>query len=291
MHMYANNLVRQRKDPFPQNSGFVRLYSREDIVDSNLYKFIRVCFMSLMAMVLTLPSLGILAGAEELPPTDPAWVNEVEAVVRKYLQTHPEVIVESLRELEERRQQAEVLRSQKLIDSRTNELLNDPASPASGNLNGNVAVVQFFDYRCGFCKQVADAVSQLQRDDENVRVIYKDFPILGEPSIQAAKAALAARKQGKHLVFHEALMRSEHELTKDSLLSIASQVGLDAGQLEKEMQSPELQSILDRNRILGNELGITGTPGFIIGTNLKLGAVDLYELKAQVLRARGQYRE
>lgn len=107
------------------------------------------------------------------------------------------------------------------------ELLRDPASPVSGNLNSDVTVIEFFDYRCGYCKRVANAVTQLQRDDPGVRVVYKEFSILGEASVVGARAALAAREQGKHQAFHEALLASDNELTEEDGFAIAQGVGLD----------------------------------------------------------------
>jgi protein-disulfide isomerase len=219
-------------------------------------------------------------------PSDPAWQQAVEKVVEGYIRSHPEVIEQTLQALEARRQAEEKERVRKVIATRQRELLNDPASPVSGNANGDVTVVEFFDYRCGFCKRVAGAVAQLQKDDPRVRVVYKDFPILGEASEMAAKAALASRAQGKHQAFHEALLASKNEMTKEGLLRIATEVGLDAKRLEADMENPEWVTIIDRNRALAKELGISGTPGFIVGTELQPGALDLNGLKELVARAR-----
>lgn len=226
------------------------------------------------------------ANAEGPPPTDPAWQEAVEAIVRQYLRTHPEVIAESIQVMEAKRKAEEYERGKKKISARQVELLKDKSSPTSGSPNGDITVVEFFDYRCGFCKKVAGTVTQLQKEDSSVRIVYKDFPILGELSVLAAKAALAAHGQGKHQQFHEALLASENELTKDEILTIASRVGLDIERLEIDMRSPDLQLILDRNLALGVELGISGTPGFIVGTELKPGALELRELKGLVLQAR-----
>ncbi|MDP3595960.1 MAG: DsbA family protein, partial [Nitrospirota bacterium] len=166
-----------------------------------------------------------------------------------------------------------------------NDLLHDPASPVSGNPAGEVTLVEFFDYRCGYCKRVAGAVTQLQQDDARVKVVYKDLPILGEASELAAKAALASKAQGKHQAFHEALLAANGDITKDSILSIAGEVGLDAKRLETDMANPEWQSAIDRNRALARDLGINGTPGFIVGTELVPGALDLTGLQDLITRA------
>ena len=166
------------------------------------------------------------------------------------------------------------------------ELLRDPASPVSGNLNGDVTVIEFFDYRCGYCKRVASAVTQLQQDDPGVRVVYKDFPILGEASVFGARAALAALEQGKHQAFHEAMLASDNELTQEEAFAIAQRVGLDVKKLDVDLQAPERQAEIDRNRALAKLLGISGTPGFVIGGEVYPGALDLARLKALVAQAR-----
>jgi protein-disulfide isomerase len=165
-------------------------------------------------------------------------------------------------------------------------LLQDPASPVSGNVNGDVTVIEFFDYRCEYCKRVASAVTQLQKEEPGVRVVYKDFPILGEASVFGARAALAAWKQGKHQAFHEAMLASANELTQEEVVAIARRVGLDVEKLEADLRAPEWQAAIDRNRALANLLGISGTPGFVVGGEMHPGALDLTRLKELVTKAR-----
>ena len=231
--------------------------------------------------------LPVLTNAEPPPsPSDPAFQRAVEQVVEQYLRSHPEVIEQTLQALQAKRQAEERERVRKVIATRQADLLNDPNSPVSGNLGGDVTVVEFFDYRCGYCKRVAGTVTQLQQDDLNVRVVYKDFPILGEASVFAARAALASNAQGKHVVFHEALLASEEELTPETVFVIAKTIGLDTEKLQADMQSPAIQQIIDRNRKLARELGINGTPGFIIGTELVPGALELQDLKNLIKQVR-----
>ena len=240
-----------------------------------------VSALSLAAVLIAMPS----ARAGE-PNLDPGAGQSMDQVIERYIRTHPEVIEQSLQALETKRQAEEKERVKAMIAARRNELLNDPASPVSGNPNGDVTVVEFFDYRCGFCKRAAGAVSQLQKDDRSVRVVYKDFPILGEASELAAKAALASRAQGKHQAFHEALLAAKGELSKETVLAIARDVGLDVKKLEVDMDNPEWTTLIERNRALAKELGITGTPGFIVGDELHPGALDLDRLKYLVAQAR-----
>ena len=208
-----------------------------------------------------------------------------DAAIERYIRAHPEVIEQSLQGLLAKRE-AELRDHQKTaLVTKQKELLHDPASPVSGNLKGEITLVEFYDYRCGFCKKAASAVTELQKEDRRVRVVYKDLPILGEPSELAAKAALASQAQGKHQAFHEALLASHADMSKDAILKIAVKVGLDAKRLEADMANPKWQTVIDKNRVLARELGISGTPGFIVGNELVPGWLDLNGLKELIARA------
>jgi protein-disulfide isomerase len=237
--------------------------------------------LALFLLVLFLPTAPP-SFAESTAPADPT---SIDNAIEQYIRAHPEVIEQSLQALEAKREAEEKARVKQAISTRQNELLNDPSSPTSGNPNVDVTVVEFFDYRCGYCKRAAGAVTQLQKEDPRVRIVYKDLPILGEASELAAKAALASRAQGKHQAFHEALLASKAEMTKEEVLHIAGEVGLDTKRLEADMANPEWQTVIDRNRALAKDLGISGTPGFIVGTELVPGALDLNGLKDLITRA------
>ena len=245
-------------------------------------------YRSTMCSVLSLAALlaNNAASAQAGPAPDPLSKQSMEQVIEDYIRTHPEVIEQSLQALENRRAEEEQQRQKAAIAAHQQDLLHDPASPVSGNLSGDVTVVEFFDYRCGFCKRAAAAVSQLQQSDARVRVVYKDFPILGEASELAAKAALASNAQGKHRAFHEALLAAKSDLTKEQILHIAGDVGLDVKRLDQDMTDPQWQGVLDRNRRLAKDLGISGTPAFIVGTELVPGALDLKILQDLVARRR-----
>jgi protein-disulfide isomerase len=208
-----------------------------------------------------------------------------DATIERYIRAHPEVIEQSLQGLLAKRE-AELKDHQKAtLVTKQKELLHDPASPVSGNPKGEITLVEFYDYRCGYCKKAASAVTELQKLDSRVRVVYKDFPILGEPSELAAKAALASQAQGKHQAFHEALLASHADMSKESILKVAVKVGLDAKRLEADMTHPKWQAVIDKNRALARELGISGTPGFIVGNELVPGWLDLNGLKELIARA------
>lgn len=217
------------------------------------------------------------ASAHSPDPTD--------AAIERYIRAHPEVILQSLQTMEATRQAELQARQKTALAAKQHELLHDPTSPVSGNPKGEITLVEFYDYRCGYCKKAASAVTELQKEDHRIRVVYKDFPILGEPSVLAAKAALASRAQGKHQAFHEALLTSHAGMTKKEILKIAVSVGLNAQRLETDMADPKWQAVIDKNRALAHELGISGTPGFIVGHELVAGWLDLNGLKELIARA------
>ncbi|MCE7978614.1 MAG: DsbA family protein [Nitrospira sp. NTP1] len=236
---------------------------------------------SVLILLITSVSVSVPLAASELDQTDR---EPMEQVIERYIRTHPEVIEQSLQALEAKREAEEKARQKVALGAHQAELLNDPTSPVSGNPSGDITLVEFFDYRCGYCKRAAGAVTQLQQENPRVRVVYKDFPILGEASELAAKAALASKAQGKHQVFHEAMLAFKGDITKESLLNLAGEVGLDPAKLEADMRNPEWQKVIDTNRALARTLGISGTPGFIVGTELVPGALDLNGLKELISR-------
>ncbi len=210
----------------------------------------------------------------------------IEEVIRDYLLKHPEVVDRALQVLEQRRREEEQRRAREAVQAHRDELLNDAGSPVGGNPQGDVTVVEFFDYRCGYCKGVAPDVKKLLQEDPNVRIVYKEFPILGPESALAARAALAAQVQGKYLAFHDALMAAKGPFTLPAILQIARKAGLDATKLRLDMDAPEIRATIERNRALADALGVTGTPAFVVGSELVPGAVDLHALKALVSQAR-----
>lgn len=245
----------------------------------------------LLSVVFALTTCSLLLPLEvqAADPTGEAATKEaLERMIEQYIRSHPEVIEQSLQSLENKRAAEEQQRQKAALATHQRELLSDPESPVSGNPSGDVTVVEFFDYRCGYCKKAASALTQLQQSDARVRVVYKDFPILGEISELAAKAALASNLQGKHRAFHEALLATKDDLTREQLFRIAQEAGLDVNRLDQDMTRPEWQPIIDRNRALAKTLGISGTPAFIVGNDLVPGALDLKTLQELVAHKRKQ---
>lgn len=206
--------------------------------------------------------------------------------VRDYLLANPEVLVEAMQELERKQDSQRDAVAAKGVREHQAELYRDPDSPIGGNPNGDVVMVEFNDYQCPYCKRAHQAVKSVTGADGKVKIIYKDLPILGEASRIAALAALAATKQGKHLALHNALMEFGGKLDRDKILEIASSVGLDRAQLEKDMEDPKLKQIIDRNMALASALGIRGTPAFVIGKQFVPGAIDAATLKQLIADAR-----
>lgn len=245
----------------------------------------RLLLCVVFALMAWNPDLPLDAGSAE-PTDEPVTRQALEQMIEQYIRTHPEIIEQSLQSLENKRATEEQERRKAAIATHQDDLLNDPGSPMSGNPNGDVTVVEFFDYRCGYCKRAAPALTELQQRDPGVRVVYKDFPILGEASEFAARAALAANLQGKHRAFHEALLATKDELSKEQLFHIAQNAGLDVTRLSQDLTRPEWDTIIARTRTLAKNLGISGTPAFIVGNDLVPGALDLTSLQELVAQRR-----
>lgn len=208
--------------------------------------------------------------------------------VRDYLINNPEVLAEAMDRLEAREREARKLAIKSVLKKQADELLKDPDSPVGGNAQGNVTLVEFFDYNCPYCRRVAPTMTRLVAGDPQLRVVYKEFPILGPDSIFAAKAALAAQRQNKYVAFHEAIMKRKGRVDEKFTLAAAAKTGLDVARLKKDMKAPEIKGAIEKNYKLAQALGINGTPGFVIGDQIFPGAVDLETLKAAVKQARGK---
>ena len=224
------------------------------------------------------------ARAESARPAD-LTVEQNEQIVRDYLLRQPEVVYDALQEL--RRRQAEAAAASQRAELAEHQvvLLDDPASPVGGNPDGDVTLVEFFDYRCAYCRRVVSSMRALLDQDRGLRVVFKELPVLGPDSVRAAQAALASRRQDGYVPFHFALMAAE-DLSLDGIRAAAEAVGLDPDQLEADMAAPEVMTAIEANYALANELGIEGTPAFVIGDQLIPGAVDKARLEQLIDQAR-----
>lgn len=209
-----------------------------------------------------------------------------ESIIRDYLLKNPDVVLDVLNILQQRQRLAAAQQSREQLAGRRDDLLNDPDSPVGGNPDGDVTIVEFFDYRCPYCRTVAPRLAQLMKEDQEIRFVYKEWPILGPVSEMAAKAALASREQGLYEEFHKALMTYPGQLTADTVFQLGDRVGLDESRLRQDMEAPAIEDSLARTRALAAALGITGTPAFVIGDQLVPGAASLSDLRNLVKRAR-----
>ena len=203
---------------------------------------------------------------------------EIGKIVREYLLQNPEVLVEVSAELDKRRKAEEANKQAQVLLSEKKSIFRSPHDYVLGNPDGDITVVEYFDYNCGWCKRALTEVTKLTEQDKNVRVVMKEFPIFGEHSTFAAKAALASIKQNKYWEFHTALMRAK-QVTTDNTMQIAKSVGIDVAALEKEMQNPVYDKAIAENSRIAQALGMQGTPGFIVDSRVNFGYVPASGLR------------
>jgi protein-disulfide isomerase len=207
-------------------------------------------------------------------------------MMREYIMQNPEVVIEALESLDARRQAEGEEHARQMLTQRRNEIFNNPANPVIGNPSGDVTLVEFFDYRCPYCKQMHAPITQLRNDDRQVRFVHIQLPILGPESVIAARVALAAQAQNRYLPVHEALMGARGSLDEATIMRIAQQSGCDMTRLRADMNSAAITAQIEANRHLAEELGVTGTPAFVIANQLIPGAVDPSALREMIAQAR-----
>ena len=209
---------------------------------------------------------------------------EIEQIVHDYLLDHPEVIVDAINVLQARQDEAARAAQQSALEDRGDEIFRSPASPFMGEADGDVVLVEFFDYQCGYCARMLDDVFTLSDDDDALRVVFKELPILGPASTIASQVALASRLQDEsvYVPLHNALMSYEGPLNEEVIFSIAGQFDLDLDRLRDDMDDPQVVGEIQANLRLADALGIRGTPAFAIGDHLIPGAVGLDMLRQLV---------
>ncbi len=212
----------------------------------------------------------------------------LEQSMRDYLTKNPEILVEMTTELDKRQAAEQTQQQNKAISENADAIFRSRVSHVAGNPNGDVSVVEFFDYNCSYCRRALPEVVKLVNDDGKVRLVLKELPIFGEDSEAASKYALAADKQGKYFEMHQKLLGDPGKANKEKALRIAQELGLDMEQLEKDAASDETQKALDEAKELAQKLGLQGTPLYLIGDRVVPGAPDdLYDqLKANVAEVR-----
>jgi protein-disulfide isomerase len=198
----------------------------------------------------------------------PAQKTEIEKIVREYLIANPEVLLEASQALQQKQQQAMQKQAQTAIKSNADQLFTDKLTTV-GNPKGQVTLVEFFDYQCRHCKDMSPVISDLIKSDSNLRVVYKEFPIFGESSDLASKAALAAAMQNKYVPMHDALIGQKDRLDEKIINEAAKSIGLDMNKFKADMNSKEVTAALEANRKLAEKLRLMGTPAFIVAATPK----------------------
>ncbi len=211
----------------------------------------------------------------------------IEKIVRNYILKNPTVIRDAMNALQAQEQREKEERTASVMKDLKRSIYADPDSPVSGNASGDVSIVVFFDYNCGYCKKTLPQLKTLSEKDPLVRIIYKEFPILGSQSQTAAKAALAAARQGKYVEFHNALIASP-STSDEAIKEIATSLGIDYARLQKDMADPKIDEQLERNLTLAGSLNINGTPAYIVGDQLIPGAIDEASLAKLVTAQRAK---
>ncbi len=235
--------------------------------------------------------LGLFVALLPLPTAlaadfTPEQRQAIESIIRDYLTKNPEVMLEALEAAKDKLSKEAQDKAGAALVSRRHEILEDPATPVGGNPKGDVSLVEFFDYRCPYCKQVEPSLESLLGEDHQLRFVYKEMPVLGPASVVAAHAALAARNQGKYDAFHRAMMAAKGQIDEATVFKVAGSVGLDIDRLKRDMAAPEVEQTIKANLDLADALDIRGTPGFVIGEEIVPGAVDLGTLKQLIAQAR-----
>jgi protein-disulfide isomerase len=210
---------------------------------------------------------------------------EIERIVREYLLREPEIIMQAIEELQRRREAQAAVDQRDRLAAEQQALKADPRDPILGNPEGDVTLVEFFDYRCGYCRIMAEPMQALLASDPDLRIVMKEFPILGPDSLLAARAALAAHEQGGYEAMHWALLAA-NRIDEAVIRSLALANGLDADRLFADMEADAVADHIQDNILLAQGLGINGTPSFIIGETVLPGAVPLERLTQLVDQTR-----
>lgn len=213
----------------------------------------------------------------------------LEARMRDFILRHPEVLVESVARMQSQPNQAATeAATRAAIAAHRAQLIDDPTSQVAGNPKGDVSVVLFFDYQCPYCKEGVAEEKTLLSYDPNVRIVYKEFPILGPQSTVASRAALAAVKQGKYLPFHDAMMAHHGDFTDAEIFGMAKDAGLDVARLQADMKGDDITAILRANFALAQQLGINGTPAYIVGDRMVGGVTSANDFERLIAEARAE---
>jgi protein-disulfide isomerase len=220
----------------------------------------------------------------------PSQRSEIETILKDYLVANPEILEEMSAELTKRQTAAESEKHHAAVAKNAETIFNSPRGVLVGNKNGDVNFVEFFDYNCGYCKKAMSDMLDLMKSDPKLRVTLKEFPVLGPGSVEAAQVAVAVRMQDptgkKYLDFHQRLLGGRGQADKARALAAAKEAGVDMAKLEKDMTGPEVAATLNETFKLAEDRGLNGTPSYVIGNDVVVGAVGLDGLTKKISEAR-----
>jgi protein-disulfide isomerase len=213
--------------------------------------------------------------------------NDIRNTVREYLLDNPQVIVEAIEGLQAQQQHSQQQQNDGAIAANMEQLVNSRRDPFIGNPDASVTVVEFFDYQCPYCKRMAQDLAKIAAEDPDVKIIFKEFPVFGRESTLATRAALASAKQGKYAEFHLAIMGLRGAPSENALFRVASRLGMDLDRLRRDMQSPSIETQIQTNLQLARQVGVRGTPAFIVGDQLVPGAMSPEQMRQLIAEKRG----
>ena len=235
-------------------------------------------------------ALGATLAPAHAQSVSPQQRTEIEKIVREYLLAHPEVLQEAMAELEKKQQVAEAEKARSAIKTHSDALFNSPRQVTLGNPQGDVTFVEFFDYNCGYCKRALTDMMELMGKDAKLKVVLKEFPVLGPASVEVAQVGVAVRMQDKtgkkYLEFHQKLLTGRGQVDKAKALAAAKEIGLDMARLDKDLKSDEIAKTLEESMKLAEALGLNGTPSYVINNDVVIGAVGLAALSQKIQAAR-----
>ena len=215
---------------------------------------------------------------------------DIEKIIRNYLLAHPEVLEEAMTELSKRQAAAESAKHEAGVAKNADAIFNSPRGVVIGNKDGDVTFVEFFDYNCGYCKRAMMDMLEIMKSDPKLKVVLKEFPVLNAGSVEAAQVGVAVRMQDatgkKYLDFHQKLLNGRGAADKARAMAAAKDSGVDMGRLEKDLASPEVRATLEENFKLAEAMGMNGTPSYVIGKQVVIGAVGVEALKEKIAIAR-----
>jgi len=258
----------------------VRPSNRENTMFQTLKTFLPAVMLT---AALTFAAAAPVAAAEEGMTKE-----AVQKIVHDYIMEHPDVILDAVNQYQQKSMEE---KQKAAVETNREFLFSDERSPVIGNPKGDVTIVEFFDYNCGYCKRVLPAVQELIKEDKGLKVVFKDIPILGPSSETAAKWALAAQRHNKYFEFHQALMSHKGPITDETLTKVATDLELDPARLKKDAETTDVLLQIERNRSLFSQMGFGGTPAFIIGEEIVPGAVSKDEMQKLIQQARAKAKD